>query len=81
MNFTDFNPFYGIFAALRPSFNIFTISFRGSEVCLERCDSYSNFGYLNKSNIFILREISKRTHCPYIVTLALLLFLSQSLRP
>ena len=28
-----------------------------------------------KSNIFILREICKRTHCPSIVTLALLLFI------
>ena len=27
-----------------------------------------------KSNIFIWREISKRTHCPSILTLALLLF-------
>ena len=29
---------------------------------------------LKKSNIFILREFCKRTHCPLIVTLALLLF-------
>ena len=26
----------------------FTIFFMGSEVCLERCDSYSNFGYFEK---------------------------------
>ena len=30
---------------------------------------------LKKSNYFILREFSKRTHCPFIVTLALLHFL------
>ena len=33
-----------------------------------------------KSNIFIWSEICKRTHCPSIVTLALLLFLSQTIR-
>ena len=53
--------------------------FRDSEVCLERCDSYGDFGYLTKkSNIFILREICKRTLCPSVVTLALLLFLQIS---
>ena len=28
--------------------DILTIIFRGSAVCLERCDSYGNFGYLKK---------------------------------
>ena len=56
--------------------NIFTMFFRDSEVCLERCDSYDDFGYIiKKSNIFIWREICKRTRCPSIVTLVLLLFL------
>ena len=53
---------------------IFTIFFRGSEVCLERCESYGDLGYLKKSNIFILREICKRTYCPPLVTPVLLLF-------
>ena len=55
---------------------IFTMFFRDSEVCLEIYDWYGDFGYLTKKiNIFIWREICKRTHCPPIVTLALLLFL------
>ena len=33
--------------------NIFTIFFRGSEVCLERFDSYGNFGYLEKNQTFL----------------------------
>ena len=58
--------------------NIFTISFRGSEVCLERCDSQGNFDYLEKKQKkIILREFSKRTHCPAIGTLALLLFIAK----
>ena len=40
-DFTNVCQFWGIFAALRPSF-------RGSEVCLEKCDFYRNFGYLKK---------------------------------
>ena len=54
--------------------NIFTIYHRGSEVCLERCDSYDNFSHL-KNKINIQREICKRRHCPPIGTLALLLYL------
>ena len=55
---------------------LFKKKFIGSEVCLERCDSYGDFGFKKrKKNIFILREFCKRTHCPPIVTLALLLFL------
>ena len=56
----------------------FTIFFMGSEVCLERCNFYGNLGLKKKSNNFILREFCKRTHCPPIVTLALLLFLSKT---
>ena len=50
----------------------------GLEISLERCDSYGSFGYLflKKSNIFILGEFCKITHCPYIETLALLFFIS-----
>ena len=56
--------------------NIFTMFFRDSQVCLERCDSYGDFGYLTKNQtFFILREICKRTLCPSSVTLALLFFL------
>ena len=47
--------------------------FRDSEVCLEKCDSYGDFSYLTKDQTFL--EICKRTLCPSIVTLALLLFL------
>ena len=56
--------------------NMFTMFFRDSEVCLEGCNSYGDFGYLiKKSKNFILRKICKRTGCPSIVTLALLLFI------
>ena len=59
--------------------NIFTFIFRDLEVCLERCDLYGDFGYLNESNIFIMRELCKITHCPFIGTLALLLLVASSL--
>ena len=58
--------------------SIFTMFFRDSEVCQERCNSYVDFGYLTKkSKNFLLRYISKRTHCPSSVNLALLLFVSR----
>ena len=41
--------------------SILSIFFRGVEVCLERCDSYGNFG-LKKSNIIIFRRIKKKEH-------------------
>ena len=64
----------GIFAALWPS--VWYFFFRGSELRLERYDSYGNFDHLEKkSNIFILGEFCKRTQCPAIETLALLFFL------
>ena len=51
--------------------------FRYSEICLERCDSNSGFGYLTKIQKKIFeKKIGKTTHCPSIVTLALLLFLT-----
>ena len=34
--------------------NIFLIFFMGSEVCLERCDSYDKFGYLEEKNQTVL---------------------------
>ena len=74
MNFTNYCPFLGILLLYDLVSNIFTIFFRGSEVCLEKCDSCGNLGY-EKTKDFILREICKRTHCPPIVTLALLLFI------
>ena len=37
--------------------NIFTFFFSGSEGCLERCDSYGNFGYLEKIQHFYSRRI------------------------
>ena len=49
INFTIFSQFLGIFAALWPCFYYFYNFFRGSEVSLERCDSYGNFGYLKKN--------------------------------
>ena len=59
--------------------------FRDSEACLERYDSYGDFGYLTKNQKKIIwREICKRTRCPSIVTLTLLLFIALnpiSLRP
>ena len=55
---------------------ILTNIFMGSEVGLERCDSYGNFGYLKTSKMIILREFCEGTHCPAIGTLALLLFLT-----
>ena len=62
MNFFNFNPFLGIFAALRPS--LFFVM--GAEVRLVRCDSYGNFGYLK--NIYIYyskRNLEKNTLSSY----------------
>ena len=69
---------FGAFLLLCGLFSIiFQKNVMGSEVCLERCDSYGDFGFKKrKKNIFILREFCKRTHCPPIVTLALLLFVT-----
>ena len=54
---------------------IFTIFFRGLEVCMAICDSYINLAIKKINKDIILREIFKRTYCPPIGTLALLLFL------
>ena len=40
----------------------FTIFFIGSDVCLERYDSYGNFGLKKNITNLILREFSKRAH-------------------
>ena len=37
--------------------NMLTTFFRGLEVCLERCDPYGNFGYLEKNQTFYSRRI------------------------
>ena len=42
--------------------NIFTMFFRDSEVCLERCDSYSDFGYLTKNQTFLFEEKFVKEH-------------------
>ena len=55
--FTNFCPFWAIFAALRPSFSYFYNFFRGLEVCLENCDSIGNFGYLKKIKHFYSKRI------------------------
>ena len=36
--------------------NIFTMFFRYSELCLERCDSYGDFCYLIKNLTFLFKE-------------------------
>ena len=52
------NQYLGIFAAMRPSFFLYLKNkVMGSEVCLERCDSYGNFGYLEKNQTFYSRRI------------------------
>ena len=71
MNFTNFIPFLGIFAAY---FLLF----------LEKFSWVQNYVWKDVINtvifvfiyqtFFIFREFCKRTHCPRIVTLALLLF-------
>ena len=43
-------------------FNIFTMFFRDSEVCLERCDSYVGFGYLTKYQTFLFEEKFVKEH-------------------
>ena len=40
--------------------NIFTTFFSGSEVCLDRCDSYNNFGYLEKNQTFYSKRILEK---------------------
>ena len=63
MILTIFCPFWVIFAALRPSFYyFFTIFVMGSEVCLERCDSYGNFGFKN-IHIYIFFKENFVTYC------------------
>ena len=58
--------------------NIFQF-FQGLEVCVERFDSYDNFGSLErKSQKKILGKFCKRTHCPPDVTLGLVFFLGKS---
>ena len=49
MNFTNCNPFLGILLLCSLVSNSFAMFFRDSEVCLERCDSYSDFGSLTKN--------------------------------
>ena len=53
--------------------NLFKQNFWGSEVGLERCDSYCNFFF------FLIKPFCTRTHCPPIITLALLLFLPETM--
>ena len=66
MSFTNVCPFWGIFAALQPSFFFlfffFTIFVMGSEVCMERCDSYGNFGFKNKIEHFYFKRIFVKEH-------------------
>ena len=73
MNFTNFYPCWGIFAALRPIFCYFFYSWVQKYVWKDVI--HTVISAFKKSNIFILREFCKRTYCPPIVTLALLLFL------
>ena len=76
MNFPIFINFWAFLVLCSLVSNSLTMFFRDSEVCLERCDSCGDFGYLTKNQIFLFEEkFVKRTCCPSIVTLALLLFL------
>ena len=47
-------PFWAFLLLCGQVVNIFTMFFRDSEVCLEKCDSYGDFGYLtkNQKNLF-----------------------------
>ena len=56
----NFLSFFGHFCGLVSY--IFTIFFMGSEVCLERCDSYGNFGYLEKNQTFLFHENFVKEH-------------------
>ena len=69
-----FCPFWGIFAA---QFLIFLQFFSGVQKCVWKDVIQPVIVAIKKktSNIFILREFCKITHCLPIVTLALLLFL------
>ena len=42
--------------------HIFTMSFRDSEVFLERCDSYGDFDYLTKNLTFLFKEKFVKEH-------------------
>ena len=42
--------------------NIFTMFIRDSEVCLERYDSYGDFGYLTKNQAFLFEENFVKEH-------------------
>ena len=60
MNFTNCYPFWAFLLLCNLVSNIFTIFSMGSEVCLEQCDSYGNFGYLKKKLYFFIREILRK---------------------
>ena len=63
MNFTiffiHFLPFLLLFGLVA---NIFKMLFRESEVCLDRCDSYGDFGYLTENQIFLFEEKFIKDH-------------------
>jgi hypothetical protein len=40
----------------------FTMFFRDSEVCLERYDSFGDFGYLTKNQTFLFEEKFVKEH-------------------
>ena len=53
---------FGHFSTLQYSLEYFYNVFRDSEVCLERCDSYGDFGYLTKNQTFVFEEKFVKEH-------------------
>ena len=56
MNLQFFIYFWAFFRLCGLVYHIFTMFFRDSEVCLERSDSYGDFGYLTKNQTFLFEE-------------------------
>ena len=75
MNFTNFYPFLGIFAAFRPSFYYFYIFLGVQKYVLKDMYHTVILSIKKKSEIFILREFCKKKTLSFFGTLALLLFL------
>ena len=57
MNFTFFLiHFWAFFLPCGLVSNVYTMFFSDSEICLERCDSYGDFGYFTKNQTFLIEE-------------------------
>jgi hypothetical protein len=62
MNFKKNGHFWAFLLLCGIVSNNFTMFFMDSEVCLERYDSYGDFGYLTKNQTFLFEEKFVKEH-------------------